>query len=918
MNGYPAQAFVSCRFGEQLTLENDGVIGIPVTLTAYLSARDAEKCPVILYVVGTNAPRYGRTDDETIIRSFLDRGCLVVVTDYLNHEKAVPDGLDLSLQRLRWGMHENKYLTGAEFRGGRFNFVEALIVPAGFNAEIGRVFWEIDKHGADGTLEKIAECWNHDLRGVYGYKEVVWNREKPVTDDFSFDDPDCFLGWVDEEKGTFRTKLKYTYVRDIFDCAAPDGSPIDMKLRMHIIYPDNPEHEVPVFCLAAYESFVYAWSEQESPYLTGFMYRGYAAVIFEYGYTPMARADHYNYFDGWPMPGAVTGDNCTYSINVYNEHKSDTAAIRLLRYLAKTDERFRFDKDAIGVHGLSKSGHTLILCESDPAGYPDIRMFPGHHGETRFENGKTRDEKWVRGGEEQPWLTYPDGTPISSQVDFSIGLGLCPITKGHKPMYMTCSLGEPDGGRYFYMPEVNSCRIYDVPGLFLAVPGLGHDLPTGRDRRYGIDSYRIMYDAAGYWLNHEQPLCLYSDPRDTDEMIDTAEPIHLHFTGPIPEEEIVKTVIETKDGERVKGSFTPSYGKTHWCFMPEYMRGGTEYFIRVPARMRAENGLTLQKPFTARFITRPCEKAAVTDYEPAEMTKTDGPSFTVKDYSVGIRDRYTLRFRVENDAVNTVLLVTESTRGAFHSVRGAFREVRRIRVCGAGVYGTDITELLRAQENFGPMNARLMLLDEPSETTRVIEPDSAHMESGLYAVQSEAVRDGRKVLRTEYFKSNEGRFNGSVFCETLAEAVSVPHLFAEGDLTQAEEGRRYRVEIDYYDTVSRLVRFNVEPIGVRGDHRKMDFKANRYDIFTEKDKWSTFVFESSLDNPMYRDPLFQKNRLSVIVTSTGDRTVLPGNEMCINPLCPFDIGQIRVTELRTGVRLGGDCPLWIEKETLSH
>ena len=51
---------------------------------------------------------------------------------------------------------------------------ETLVVPSGYDVSFGNVYWEFDKHGADGTLEKIVEIWNNDFRGTNAEKIIKW------------------------------------------------------------------------------------------------------------------------------------------------------------------------------------------------------------------------------------------------------------------------------------------------------------------------------------------------------------------------------------------------------------------------------------------------------------------------------------------------------------------------------------------------------------------------------------------------------------------------------------------------------------------------------------------------------------------------------------------------------------------------
>lgn len=84
----------------------------------------------------------------------------------------------------------------------------------------------------------------------------------------------------------------------------------------------------------------------------------------------MARTDHYGYFDGdgSGSVGGITGDNYTYSVSVFNGIKSDTAAIRKIRWLSDYEgDKYKFDVDKIGVYGNSKGGLCTRLGNSTPS-----------------------------------------------------------------------------------------------------------------------------------------------------------------------------------------------------------------------------------------------------------------------------------------------------------------------------------------------------------------------------------------------------------------------------------------------------------------------------------------------------------------------------------------------------------------------
>ena len=241
-------AFSDKRIGETVKVANDGYIGIPVEVTNYYDFAAHGKAKsgyngtvLVIYVVNTNTERVGSKSDTEIIQSMLDRGYIVSVLDYLNNSAAKSPALDWSTQTIR-----KEFLAGAYFSdrnvfpSGKYN--DNFIVPAGYDLTYGQVFWEADKHGADGTLEKIVENWNTDVKGTKAERLVKWatgetadtRKKVAVATDGSAPVWYNASGAVDTS-GVY-TKVKYTVAEKVTDCVKPDGSPLDLKLYMHIVY----------------------------------------------------------------------------------------------------------------------------------------------------------------------------------------------------------------------------------------------------------------------------------------------------------------------------------------------------------------------------------------------------------------------------------------------------------------------------------------------------------------------------------------------------------------------------------------------------------------------------------------------------------------------------------------------------------
>ena len=166
------------KFGTY-ALADDGYLGIPVDFTFYHDDSfevntGYNGTALIMYVVNTRTERAGTDTDVKIIKSMLARGYVVAVADYHNHNKTTSPDIEWSTQLVNQSLAAGKFFESEPYKSG---LKEKFIVPAGHNIEIGRVFWEFDKHSTDGTLEKIVDIWNVDFRGMKGDKAIIpWHN----------------------------------------------------------------------------------------------------------------------------------------------------------------------------------------------------------------------------------------------------------------------------------------------------------------------------------------------------------------------------------------------------------------------------------------------------------------------------------------------------------------------------------------------------------------------------------------------------------------------------------------------------------------------------------------------------------------------------------------------------------------------
>lgn len=248
--GYVIESLKSCIV-YTTALEDDGYIGIPVGITTYSKGNSTTETPVIFYVVNTNTERVGTDSDEKIITSFLERDYIVIVLDYFNNKKAVSPDLDWSVQAIRNPFAEKAAVKSTYLNGGSCSPWYIYVLPAGYNITRQLNYWSIDKHGTDGIIEYITNVWNNDFLAVRGDSNTITlNGDNMTVREYT----ENILGGAAD---------------DISDCVNSDGSFIDMNLYMDVIYPANPESEVPVLMYAqSSQDTVGTWNNSNRPHMT--------------------------------------------------------------------------------------------------------------------------------------------------------------------------------------------------------------------------------------------------------------------------------------------------------------------------------------------------------------------------------------------------------------------------------------------------------------------------------------------------------------------------------------------------------------------------------------------------------------------------------------------------------------------------
>jgi len=293
--------------------------------------------PVIVYVKNHGYERIGQEPDLPILMDYIKQHYIVITMDFENNKNAVSPNFDKDMHNFFQGIYANKSESIFAPRNMTPRKYRTFFLPAGCRVATDLVYWELDKHGANGTLEYIMGMFNRDIAGVVTGKTKVTSPEQ-MTD--------------------------------------RQNRPFQYKLAMDIVYPSQPKRKVPLIVTAATQVTRHPQMTPKTyrPHRIGFLMRGYACAFVDHCYNPIRR--HFWF------------DSSKYSLDRWNGLASSTAAIRYLRANA---EKYGIDDRYIGAMGHSK-GEYMVARLTDPenAKGQEAAKFEG------FKEGSPEPQPWQR------------------------------------------------------------------------------------------------------------------------------------------------------------------------------------------------------------------------------------------------------------------------------------------------------------------------------------------------------------------------------------------------------------------------------------------------------------------------------------------------------------------------------------------
>ena len=728
-------------FLKSVVIEDDGVLGVPVTLTSYTATDAAVMTPVIEYIVGTRRERIGLEDDVSIL-SDLVKDYIVVVVDYHDAPVATGLALDNSIQTVRRRIMD----LSLTFEGRNvLREGDNWVLPAGCRIYRHLPYFSLKKHAPIGTLDYIVKIWNEDFTEVRGNTPITF--------------PD----------GTVKL------VRDIHpktaeECLRPDGRPIELNLYLDLIYPSKPKAgtRCPVAIDAASrQSTTGNWIMPSSPgYLTEFLYRGYAVMLFEHAYIPMARRDHYGYFPDGP---SYKNEACDrhHGLGFQAGILSSCAAVRLLRLMIRTLPTLAaLDPDAFGMICISKTGYNYALGVDHPERLSEMRFLSPNHGECAE-------------GTVQPFLTYPDGTEIPSNVQavYSVsGAGSYYARESMCPVMTT--VGDKEGYLSFYRSVLRNAAQYNTEAFYYVIPELGHSHALGYDPRFRLDMYGAVIDFMDTHLMKSHGECAYITPRD-GETIGEDAPIVLHFTGKVAKEEIEKKVsIVDVYGRAIPFKVETAYnGCTHILHATYPL--ARAIFVRVPAGIELANGAKTT--------------VALENCYQVEIRHPLGAAASVNGTQIDDEHSVTISFpKTPWRGVGTPLRLRLGTVGESSQLIGIYKDgecLGKIGVGPAGFYDFDLTNV---DTKSAPLTLTLRA-ERKCGTTRHLCVDFEKENEG-YAL---ALHDATEAVLEKIGDKCALKIQRDLYCYDKTAGYSFAVALKEGPWEPTDFGRRFIIRSSF-------------------------------------------------------------------------------------------------------------------------
>ena len=366
-----------------------------------------------------------------------------------------------------------------------------------------------------------------------------------------------------------------------------------LKYRLDIYYPSNPAEgtEVPVYTIGSSSDVrtqLVTTSAVERVHGTGALFQGYALAVYDHEYTSyMLGRDSWQHID-----------SSGFTLQSANGVKMHTAAIRCIKYYA---EDYGYSNEKIGVAGHSKSSYVVTLSGPNPDEFYESNPY----------SGQKRGDSYG----EQPFLTYRDGTAITSDVTcvyHSMGAGSINrnhfLTPANVPTLIACGVldNATPAPRDYWEQEFKEYSEMGIHFAAVYMPNEGHTYPTYTiDPIYGYNYYKSMRAFFDYYLKGIAPEVMYTGI-EVDGAVDVDDKgLFIYFSAPITEWSLLKSVSVTdSNGNEVEGTWIADCGGSRWVFETDSFVKGEEYELTLNDTAADINGTVIKEGIAKSFTVK--------------------------------------------------------------------------------------------------------------------------------------------------------------------------------------------------------------------------------------------------------------------------------------------------------------------------
>lgn len=528
--------------------------------------------PVAVYLQDLNIPRIGTATDEAIIEDLVNKGFIVarlnsstLPTSSPEHENLLEE-LHKDLPNLLGQLLRNENLI-FQSRPLNTDVSEVFYLPPGYTVQRSVPFWDLEKHGRHGALERILQVYN--------------------------------------EHATQRFNVPP--VESVYDIRNAKGEPLDFTLYLDIIHPAEPDPNgegVPLIINFATQphrmvSFRPGNSGQ-SRYQSGFTSAGYAWAIVDHCYIPLSRHENFGYFQ-------------PYTMEDHNGLAVATAAVR----------HFRTLKDQYGLNGkIGTIGHSK-------ASFSVTRLLDSEH-ESMPEHSRYRDFPEGT-PEPQPWPGFSSKIQAGMASMGNGTRRTRYINENTGPLLIAVGRRDPAKHWDVFPALVETADKAGINYVDLWMEDLSHSYPRGEDLGNGEQRYMLVRNffdqilapygdtalkvyaitpregATDVQLDGQYRVITAADPLPDDmKGISPYSPITVRFVRPIdPASMSGKLALkETRSGRAVEGEWSLSRQNTALSFKPaQSLKPATDYTLTVSAGIADTDGIATASETVRTFRT---------------------------------------------------------------------------------------------------------------------------------------------------------------------------------------------------------------------------------------------------------------------------------------------------------------------------